>query len=113
MPVLNGFPLRLIVPGWYGDYWIKALTDIEVLSTPDQNYWMTTAERVPDNRNADVTPGSMSFNSVPVSRMVPRSFITNVVNGEKLLPGKPALVRGIAMGGDDGVARVDFSSDGG
>jgi DMSO/TMAO reductase YedYZ molybdopterin-dependent catalytic subunit len=113
MPVLNGFPLRLIVPGWYGDYWIKALTDIEALSAPDQNYWMTTAERVPDNRNADVTPGSMGFNSVPVSRMVPRSFVTNVVNGEKLLPGKPALVRGIAMGGDDGVARVDFSSDGG
>jgi len=113
MPVLNGFPLRLIVPGWYGDYWIKALTDIEALSTQDQNYWMTTAERVPDNRNADVTPGSMGFNSVPVSRMVPRAFITNVTNGEKLVPDKPALVRGIAMGGDDGVARVDFSSDGG
>jgi hypothetical protein len=113
MPVLNGFPLRLIVPGWYGNYWIKALTDIEALSTPDQNYWMTTAQRVPANRNADVAPGTLSFDSVPVSRMVPRSFITNVTNGEKLLPGKPAVVRGVAMGGDDGVARVDFSSDGG
>ena len=45
--------------------------------------------------------------------MAPRAFITNVSNGEKLAPGKPAIVRGIALGGDDGVARVDFSSDGG
>jgi hypothetical protein len=35
------------------------------------------------------------------------------MNGEKLAPDKPAIVRGIAMGGDNGVARVDFSSDGG
>ena len=81
MPVLNGFPLRLIVPGWYGNYWIRALTDIEALSSPDQNYWMTTAERVPANRNADVPPGTMSFDSVPVSRMVPRSFFTNLQDG--------------------------------
>ena len=31
LPLLNGFPLRLIVPGWFGDYWIKMLNDIEVL----------------------------------------------------------------------------------
>lgn len=113
MPVLNGFPLRLIVPGWYGNYWIKALNDIEALSAPDENYWMASAERVPNNRNADVAPGAMTFDSVPVSRMAPRSFITNIMNGEKLVPDKPAIVRGIAMGGDNGVARVDFSSDGG
>ena len=113
MPMLDGFPLRLIVPGWYGNYWIKRLTDIEALSAPDQSYWMASAERVPANRNADVAPGTTVFDSVPVSRMVPRSFITNVMNGEKLMPGKPVIVRGIAMGGDNGVARVDFSSNGG
>jgi DMSO/TMAO reductase YedYZ molybdopterin-dependent catalytic subunit len=113
LPMLNGFPLRLIVPGWYGNYWVKALSDIEALTTPDQNYWTVTADRVPDARNADMAPGSMSFSSAPVTRMVPRAFITNVSNGEKLEPGKPAIVRGIALGGDTGVARVDFSSDGG
>ena len=113
LPMLNGFPLRLIVPGWYGNYWIKALSDIEALSTPDQNYWTATAERVPDTRNADVAPGTTGFATVPVTRMAPRAFITNITNGEKLVPGKPAVVRGIALGGDDGVARVDFSSDGG
>ena len=31
LPLLNGFPLRLVVPGWYSTYWVKMLTDIEVL----------------------------------------------------------------------------------
>jgi DMSO/TMAO reductase YedYZ molybdopterin-dependent catalytic subunit len=41
LPFLNGFPLRLVVPGWYATYWIKMLSDIEVLAGPDRNYWMT------------------------------------------------------------------------
>jgi DMSO/TMAO reductase YedYZ molybdopterin-dependent catalytic subunit len=113
LPMLNGFPLRLIVPGWYGNYWVKALSDIEALTTPDQNYWTAIADRVPDTRNSDIAPGTMGFSPVPVTRMVPRAFITNVSNGGKLEPGKPAIVRGVALGGDTGVARVDFSSDGG
>src|SRR5258708_30374724 len=31
LPLLNGFPLRLVVPGWCGGYWVKMLNDIEVL----------------------------------------------------------------------------------
>ena len=50
---------------------------------------------------------------VPINRMVPRSFITNIKAGDTLQAGAPTLVRGIAFGGDTGVARVDFSSDGG
>ena len=49
LPVLNGFPLRLIVPGWYSTYWVKMLNDIEVLDAPDQNFWMATAYRIPDS----------------------------------------------------------------
>src|SRR6476646_9516638 len=39
LPVVNGFPLRLVVPGWYATYWVKMLNDIEVLDQPDTNYW--------------------------------------------------------------------------
>ena len=39
LPLLNGFPVRLIVPGWYSDYWVKMLSDIEVLDAPDGNYF--------------------------------------------------------------------------
>jgi DMSO/TMAO reductase YedYZ molybdopterin-dependent catalytic subunit len=112
-PLLNGFPLRLIVPGWYSTYWVKMLNDIEVLDQPDTNYWMKTAYTIPDTPHASVKPGETGFKSVPISRMVPRSFITNIKAGDTLRAGAATLVRGIAFGGDTGVARVDFSSDGG
>ena len=38
LPLLNGFPLRLVVPGWYSTYWVKMLNDIEVLDQPDTNF---------------------------------------------------------------------------
>ena len=43
LPLLNGFPLRLVVPGWYATYWVKMLNDIEVLDRPDDHYWTKTA----------------------------------------------------------------------
>jgi DMSO/TMAO reductase YedYZ molybdopterin-dependent catalytic subunit len=113
LPLLNGFPLRLIVPGWYSTYWVKMLNDVEVLEQPDTNFWMKTAYTIPDTPYANVQPGQTGFKSVPISRMGPRSFITNIKSGDSLQAGAATLVRGIAFGGDTGVSRVDFSSDGG
>jgi DMSO/TMAO reductase YedYZ molybdopterin-dependent catalytic subunit len=113
LPLLNGFPLRLIVPGWFATYWVKMLNDIEVLDQPDTNFWMKTAYTIPDTPNADMKPGQTGVKMVPINRMVPRSFITNLKAGATLHAGAPTLARGIAFGGDSGVKRVDFSSDGG
>ncbi|WP_461321325.1 molybdopterin-dependent oxidoreductase [Bradyrhizobium diazoefficiens] len=113
LPLLNGFPLRLIVPGWYSTYWVKMLNDIEVLDKPDDNYWMAIAYRVPDTPHANIAPGQSDVKTVPISRMVPRSFFTNVADGNSFSASKHLPVRGIAFGGDSGVARVDLSSDGG
>ncbi len=111
LPLLNGFPLRLIVPGWYSTYWVKMLNDIEVLDAPDESFWMKTAYRIPDTPGANVKPGETGFKTVPINRMVPRSFFTNVANGTTVRSGAPVPVRGIALGGDCGVARVDLSTD--
>jgi DMSO/TMAO reductase YedYZ molybdopterin-dependent catalytic subunit len=113
LPLLNGFPLKLIVPGWCGVYWVKMLNDIEVLDQPDTNYWTSTAYRIPDTPNATVTPGQKDVKLVPATRMPPRSFVTNIHAGDTLHAGAPTPVRGIAFGGDCGVARVDLSIDGG
>jgi DMSO/TMAO reductase YedYZ molybdopterin-dependent catalytic subunit len=113
LPLLNGFPLRLIVPGWYSTYWVKMLNDIEVLDAPDQNYWMATAYRIPDTPFASVKPGETEFKTVPINRMVPRSFLTNVHSGATVKPDLEMPVRGIAFGGDCGVAQVELSPDGG
>ena len=111
LPLLNGFPLRLVVPGWYSTYWVKMLNDIEVLDQADTNYWMKTAYTIPDTPHASIRPGETGAKMVPINRMVPRSFITNVSSGQTVPAGAPTLVRGIAFGGDCGVAKVDISSD--
>jgi DMSO/TMAO reductase YedYZ molybdopterin-dependent catalytic subunit len=113
LPLLNGFPLRVVVPGWYATYWIKMLSDIEVLSQPDTNFWMKTAYTIPDTPNADMKPGQTGVSMIPINRMNPRSFVTNLEAGGTIQAGKPTLARGIAFGGDSGVKQVDFSSDGG
>jgi DMSO/TMAO reductase YedYZ molybdopterin-dependent catalytic subunit len=113
MPLLNGFPLRLVVPGWYATYWVKMLNDVEVLDQPDMNFWMKTAYTIPDTPHADMRPGESGVKMVPINRMVPRSFITNIKSGDKIRVGTRVVVRGIAFGGDTGVRLVDFSHDGG
>ena len=111
LPLLNGFPLRLVVPGWYSTYWIKMLNDIEVLPTQDDNYWMKTAYRIPDTPGANVKPGQTGFKTIPINRMVPRAFFTNLTATTKLPGHAPLHPRGIAFGGDCGVAKVETSLD--
>ena len=113
LPLLNGFPLRLIVPGWYSTYWVKMLSDIEVLDRQDDNYWMATAYTIPDTPHANIKPGQTGVKMVPISRMVPRSFFTNIADGASLPAGSVATIRGIAFGGDAGVAKVELSMDDG
>src|SRR6201990_250254 len=95
LPLLSGFPLRLVVPGWCGVYWIKMLNDIEVLDQPDTNYWTATGYRAPDTPHNTVKPGETGYKMVPVTRNVPRSFITNIRNGDNVPAGTPASARRI------------------
>lgn len=113
LPVLNGFPIRLIVPGRYSTYWVKMLNDIEVLDQPDTHFWMKTAYLVPDNHFGNAKPGETGIKMVPISRMLPRSFFTNVTNETTVRSGAPVPLRGIAFGGDCGVSGVEVSADGG
>jgi DMSO/TMAO reductase YedYZ molybdopterin-dependent catalytic subunit len=111
LPLVNGFPLRLVVPGWYATYWVKMLSDIEVLDQPDTNYWTKVAYTIPDTPHASIKPGETNAKMIPINRMVPRSFVTNLASGSRLNAAAPVTLRGIAFGGDCGVARVDFSID--
>jgi DMSO/TMAO reductase YedYZ molybdopterin-dependent catalytic subunit len=113
LPLLNGFPLRLVVPGWYATYWVKMLNDIEVLDRPDDNFWTTKAYLIPDTPFANVVPGQKGVNMVPINRMLPRSFFTNVRDGAVLKVGQTTTIRGIAFGGDTGLGKVFFSADAG
>ncbi|WP_405054917.1 molybdopterin-dependent oxidoreductase [Vulcanimicrobium alpinum] len=112
MPLLNGYPVRLIVPGWYSTYWVKMLSDITVLDHVDDQFWMKTAYRIPDTPNHSVSPTDKDYPTVPINRMVVRSFVTNVTDGQSMKAGR-TTVRGIAFDGGSGIKSVEISSDGG
>jgi len=112
LPLLNGYPLRLIVPGYYGTYWVKHLTDIKVLEQDSQSYFMQKAYRVPDNDCACTPAGQPATQTRPIGKLNVRSFITNMRDGQKVAAGR-LLVRGIAFDGGSGVAGVMVSADGG
>ena len=113
LPVLNGFPLRLVIPGWFASYWVKMLTDIEVLNHDDHNFWMDPAYRIPNNACGCLEPGEKPSSTVPLSTMPVRSFITNMNNGAILSAGSPTTVKGIAFDQGYGIDQVLLSIDGG
>ncbi len=113
LPVLNGYPVRLIVPGWYATYWVKMLDDVEIIGTVDENFWMKPAYRIPDNACACMEPGEKGVKTVPINRMDVRSFVTSLADGAKVTAGRTYEVKGIAFDGGFGVVRVLFSTDGG
>jgi len=113
LPFLNGFPLRLVVPGWYATYWVKMLNDIEILNQEDHNFWTEHAYRIPDNPCGCLEPGEKASNKVPISTMKVRSFITNIPDGASLNAAPQVLVKGIAFDQGYGIDQVLLSSDGG
>ena len=90
LPLLNGFPLRLVVPGYYGTYWVKHLNEITVLDKPFDGFWMNTAYRIPDNACACTEPGNAPKTTVPIGRYNVRSFLTNLADGAKVKAGRDA-----------------------
>jgi DMSO/TMAO reductase YedYZ molybdopterin-dependent catalytic subunit len=113
LPMLNGFPLRLVVPGHYGTYWVKHVNEITVVEQPAPNFWMDTAYRIPDNACACIEPGTVPAKTRPIGRYNVRSFVTSLGDGDKIKVGQGITVRGIAFDGGYGITSVSFSEDGG
>jgi DMSO/TMAO reductase YedYZ molybdopterin-dependent catalytic subunit len=113
LPLLNGYPLRLIVPGYYGTYWVKHLSEIQVLDKEYEGFWVKTAYRIPNNPCACVEPGTTAAKTIPIGRFNVRSFLTSLQDGATVPVGQEVILRGIAFDGGYGVAEVAISSDGG
>ncbi|WP_461355830.1 SorA family sulfite dehydrogenase catalytic subunit [Bradyrhizobium sp. USDA 4454] len=112
LPFLNGFPLRLVVPGYYGTYWVKHLNEITVIDSVFDGFWMKSAYRIPDTPNNAVEPGTAPKATIPINRFTVRSFITSVADGAKVKAGR-TMLRGIAFDGGKGIKEVMVSTDGG
>jgi len=114
LPHFNGFPARLIVPGWTGTYWMKHLTNINVLTKPQGGFWMKPAYRIPVGEFPVVARfiTQEDATSTPITEIVVNSLITSHRDGAKIKRGK-VTVSGLAWDGGYGITRVDVSTDGG
>jgi len=116
LPMLNGFPARLVVPGYFATYWMKSLSAIRVLTAPDDNFWMKAAYRIPDTPRGATTPEDMKsgkVSTIPIARMPVRSFLISPDGSTKIPASFPVRLRGIAFSGYAGIKRVEVSTDGG
>ncbi|MGA8103376.1 MAG: molybdopterin-dependent oxidoreductase [Candidatus Acidiferrales bacterium] len=114
LPMLNGFPVRLVVPGNFATYWVKCLSWIRVLDKPDDNYWMKTAYRIPDTPGGTTTPEEVKagkIKTIPIAKMPVRSFLISPDGTEKIPAGLLIQLRGIAFSGYARIKKVEVSSD--
>jgi len=112
LPMVNGFPLRLVVPGWYGTYWVKALSDVTVLPHAFSNFWTDKAYRIPNGPNGTESPKNLAKDTVPINRFNVRSIFVRPDPDEILHPGMPTEIEGIAFDSGHGIRRVEVSTDG-
>lgn len=113
LPMLNGFPARLVVPGWYATYWVKNLSEITVIDHIFEQFWMKPAYRIPDTPCGCVEPGTAPVRTVPINRLTVRSFIAVPERGARVPVGRPVSLKGIAFDSGYGIREVQVSDDGG
>jgi DMSO/TMAO reductase YedYZ molybdopterin-dependent catalytic subunit len=115
LPHWNGFPARLVVPGWTATYWIKHITSIQVVSKPYDGFWMKTAYRIPLNKFPVVQRFLSQETAVntPITEIMVNSLITNLKDGQTFRLGQLIEVKGIAWDGGYIIKKVEVSTDGG
>lgn len=113
LPTSHGFPLRVVVPGWASDSWVKWLTGITVLDKPFEGFYMKTAYRAPAG---PVKPGTAVDPALmqPVTRLHPKSVITFPENNAQIKLGETVNFRGVVWSGNaNPVTLGKISIDGG
>lgn len=110
LPIQHGFPLRVVVPGWASDSWVKWVTRIELIDHEYDGFWMKVAYRHP---TGTVAPGTAvdAAQMVPVTDLNVKSVIATPQAGPVL--GVPTRISGAAWSNASPVAAVDISVDGG
>ncbi len=113
LPYLNGYPVRLILPGFYSDSWIKMLSNITATKEKQKLHFMEKAYRIPDNSCECETPDSLAQKTKPIEEMNINSLIGYPVTGIKVKNDADLVVRGIAFDGGHSIKKVQLSTDGG
>jgi DMSO/TMAO reductase YedYZ molybdopterin-dependent catalytic subunit len=114
LPHFNGFPARVILPGWTGTYWVKHITSVQAVTKPFDGFWMKGAYRVPVGKFPLVARFISQETAVntPITEMVVNSLITSHADGATVKAGQKVTVSGIAWDGGYGIQTVEVSVGG-
>ena len=93
IPLWNGYPLRVVVPGTYAPGWVKQVVEIDIRHTPHPGDWRGTK------------PGTPKLKTM--------SMITDPPDGTRVRLGSRISLRGVAWDHGPGIRRVELSTDGG
>jgi len=109
LPPQHGFPLRLLVPGWYGMASVKWLTEITVLERPFRGFQQAYAYRL---RQEEDEEGAALARMVPRALMAPPG-IPEFHSRRRIVDAGPCLLEGRAWSGFGAIDAVEVSTDGG
>jgi DMSO/TMAO reductase YedYZ molybdopterin-dependent catalytic subunit len=114
LPHLNGYPARVVVPGWTATYWMKHVTSIQLSSKPLDSFWMQKAYRVPANMFPVDRPFATQDNATtwPITEMVVNSLVADPIDGTHQA-ANGFTVQGVAWDRGHGIKQVEVSLDGG
>lgn len=113
IPMLNGYPLKLVVPGWYATYWISSLNDINVLTDSFDGFWMKKAYLVNKDGSFNESPGDLAKSTVPITKINLHSVFVSPASGETIPSGKDYVIEGLAFDDGTGIQKVELSFDDG
>lgn len=111
LPYLNGYPIRLVMPGYYSDSWVKMLSNITVTDKYKSLFFMDVAYRIPDNETESETPEKHFKPTKPITHMNVKSIIGYPENGMKIYHNSHVVVRGVAFDDGTGIRDVMISTD--
>ena len=109
LPPQHGFPLRVVVPGWYGMTHVKWLQAITVVDEPFRGWQQDASYRIRQSEDEQGTP---------VTRMQPRALmvppgIPDFLSRSRFVDAGPCVLEGRAWCGWAPIERVEVSVDGG
>ncbi|MEO3934797.1 sulfite oxidase [Micrococcaceae bacterium Sec7.4] len=108
LPPQHGYPLRLVVPGWYGMASVKWLSSIKVLTKPFDGFQQAVAYRYQKDADDAGTPVSwIKVRSLMIPPGVPDFFTRS-----RVVPAGPVMLTGRAWSGEGTVQRVEVGIDG-
>ena len=113
LPYLNGYPVRLILPGYYSDSWIKMISNITATKERQKLHFMDHAYRIADNECECETPENLVQKTKPIEEMNVNSLIGYPITDTKVKQDAELIVRGVAFDGGHGIKEVQISIDGG